>query len=555
MSYLCEKCWVPFKTQKSLEYHKNKSNIDCNKWKNVIFTCINCNYVTKGIKNIELHINKCGSHSDCNIDTSNPVGKLSEKYNKLMIENKDLKKQLEELLNIRDKYKDIEKQLIIEKTKCKLYNNILENNTNIKIDDLVTETDNNINIINPTDALKIFIYENFENKPDFTLLHRDKEDNSKELCKEEKKKKKQKFRPIKTATEIIINDDIIEKQQHSNEELEQIVQKYTSLQPSIENINDVFKQYLTQIKENKNYTKILHSLQNDRFKIFKLCNLDDYKDLLANQIQELENVFRTKGYSDRKIQTIILKNLSPLETRLLFYSNYYKIELDTDEIEIVKEMLQIQNCEVNTYIPFDINNLTSKLMNYSIVLFPLDKLLEIYLSNRFGYHNIIFVPLPKNSSDDPYSFYILDNVSNQVKKWKMDCRLENLIADLKEKVLPYMVSLFRKLYFDIFNDNEFRSNYTNFCPLLQYDCEQLLSNIVKLFNQKEFSKNVKKIIKDKFVYNPNDNDKFNLLSDDPLQKKRLLDQEVDLVDVIRLLFTGISSQDAVDLLREKNLMI
>ena len=137
----------------------------------------------------------------------------------------------------------------------------------------------------------------------------------------------------------------------------------------------------------------------------------------------------------------------------------------------------------------------------------------------------------------------------------MDCRLENLIADLKEKVLPYMVSLFRKLYFDIFNDNEFRSNYTNFCPLLQYDCEQLLSNIVKLFNQKEFSKNVKKIIKDKFVYNPNDNDKFNLLSDDPLQKKRLLDQEVDLVDVIRLLFTGISSQDAVDLLREKNLMI
>ena len=46
------------------------------------------------------------------------------------------------------------------------------------------------------------------------------------------------------------------------------------------------------------------------------------------------------------------------------------------------------------------------------------------------------------------------------------------------------------------------------------------------------------------MYNPTINDKFNLLTDDPLQKKRLKEQDdVDLVDIVRLLFTGISSED------------
>ena len=62
----------------------------------------------------------------------------------------------------------------------------------------------------------------------------------------------------------------------------------------------------------------------------------------------------------------------------------------------------------------------------------------------------------------------------------MDCRLENLIIELNRKILPYMISLFRKLYKDVFNDNEFRSNYTTFYSLTQYDYRTSLTKYYKV---------------------------------------------------------------------------
>ena len=552
MAHFCNDCWISYKSQKFLELHKNISDPDlnCNKWKNIIFTCTSCNFVTRGIKNIESHIKNCKTE---NIINNNQISKLSEKYNSLLLDNKNMYKKLNDFENIKNKLKDIERKLLIENTKSKIYHNLVESNTSLKVNDIISEKEESLHIHNPTDKFKIFIYENFENKNEFSLIHKDSKI---PINIQEEKHKKLKYRPIKKGTEIIINNEAIAEQQNDNEKLEQLLIKHESSQPSLENINEVFNHCLTQVKELKNYTKILKILQVERTKIFNLCNLESYKDILSKQIQEIENIFRTKKYTEKKIQSIILKSLTSLETRLLSYSKYYQIDLDTDDIEKVQEMLLIQNSELNNYIPFDLSSLTSKFMNYSIVLFPLEKLLEIYLSNRFGYNTLVYVPLPKNTEDDPFSFYILEKDEVKIKKWKMDCRLENLINELHKKILPYMISLFRKLYNDVYNDNEFRSNYSNFCSLTEYDCELLLYNIVKIYDQVNFSKNIKNMIKKKFIYNPKENDKFNLSTDDVMQKKRLneQEQEIDLVDVIRLLFNGISSKESVDLLRNKNLL-
>ena len=68
---------------------------------------------------------------------------------------------------------------------------------------------------------------------------------------------------------------------------------------------------------------------------------------------------------------------------------FLKTLLALQILQDLQEMLLIQNSELNNYIPFDLSSLTSKFMNYSIVLFPLEKLLEIYLSNRFGYNTLV----------------------------------------------------------------------------------------------------------------------------------------------------------------------
>jgi hypothetical protein len=160
--------------------------------------------------------------------------------------------------------------------------------------------------------------------------------------------------------------------------------------------------------------------------------------------------------------------------------------------------------------------------------------------------------MPKNTEDDPYSFYVLDKVSKEKRYWKMDCRLEDLSGNLSYNILPYMIGMFRKLYRDVFGDNDFRSDFSRKCQLTECDCEQLLQNIILVGQPKEFYNIVRSIVKNKATYMPTENDKFNLYGDDALQRKRFHEKEdVDIVDIIKQLFDDISSEEAVDFYRSR----
>ena len=61
------------------------------------------------------------------------------------------------------------------------------------------------------------------------------------------------------------------------------------------------------------------------------------------------------------------------------------------------------------------------------------------------------------------------------------------------------------------------------------------------------------IVKEKSTLIPTENDKVNLTSDDALQRKRFQRrEESDVIDIIKGLFDGISSEDAVDLYRSRS---
>jgi hypothetical protein len=134
----------------------------------------------------------------------------------------------------------------------------------------------------------------------------------------------------------------------------------------------------------------------------------------------------------------------------------------------------------------------------------------------------------------------------------MDCRLEDLSFSIIANVLPYMINMFKKLYRDVFGDNDFRKDFTQKCQMTECDCEQLLQNIIILGQPKEFYNFVRTIVKNKATYMPTENDKFNLYGDDSLQRKRFHDkEEIDLVDIIKQLFDDITSEQAVDFYRSR----
>jgi hypothetical protein len=281
-------------------------------------------------------------------------------------------------------------------------------------------------------------------------------------------------------------------------------------------------------------------------------SLASYKNLLSEQIRMMESIFREKNYTEKKSSTIISNGLTALESRLLSYGSYTQTHIEIDEIQKLEISLELEKYSPKEYVQYDSVAFVNYFHNYGLVLFSLKKNLERYLFNRYDFWNVVYLQLPKNTKDDPYSFYILERVTKEKRYWKMDCRLEDLSSNLISSILPIMVGMFRKLYKDVFGDNDFRNDFSSKCQITECDCEQLLQNIILISKPKEFYNLVREMVVNKATYIPTENDKFNLYGDDSLQRKRFHDKEdVDLVDIIKQLFDDITSVQAVDFYRSR----
>ena len=161
-TFICTLCFSSFKTKTYLNKHKN-SSLYCQTYKDVIFTCSKCNYTTIGIKNINIHMKKCESEKtlehEFKVDKTEILNKrIIELEDELVIKN-DLLTKIEILNNriteleneIILNNKKFENTLKFELIKNKVYCSIIEQKLNIKLDNVIEEKDNNINIYNISD--------------------------------------------------------------------------------------------------------------------------------------------------------------------------------------------------------------------------------------------------------------------------------------------------------------------------------------------------------------------------------------------------------------------
>jgi len=511
----------------------------------LIFTCSKCLFSNKDENIIKSHIKKCNGT--------------------MMFEPEQIKRSIEQ-------EEQLKTHLRLERFKNKLYSNLIENNTNIKLSNILTEEEDGIHVWTTAGVTQIYIHEisageGFivkEIQPEFSTINqltvtknnlpkrsrkRDQTTEAIDTVEDAFKSKKQSYRSVKTCLNLIeeaSNDEKLNKISLIDSKNEKQLHQFSDLKTAIKNFEDFF----VTLKKNRVYTKTLQDLARSRMNVFPRMSLAAYQNLINEHIRKLEDIFKEKDYTDKKSTSIISKGLSPLESRLTYYVNYTQLHLEIDEIQKLDIVLDLEIEFPKEYVPYDSIKFFNCFYNYGLVLFPIEKTLKRYLFNRYDFWNIIYLPLPKNTKEDPYSFYILDKVVKEKRYWKMDCRLEDLSSSIISNVLPYMISMFKKLYRDVFGDNDFRSDFTQKCQLTECDCEQLIQNIIIIGQPKEFYNFVRTIVKNKATYIPTENDKFNLYGDDSLQRKRFHEKEdVDLVDIIKQLFDDISSEQAVDFYR------
>ena len=427
----------------------------------------------------------------------------------------DYENKIQKLNNTISKLKTIKKIL---EFKMSFYSEIIKNNTNINITDLIKEKDDGLHIYNYEKGnIPVFVH-NYING-----------DEVEEIPKEYSIKIKKHTQDKKPVFRSFVEKEklICENPKEEQDKIKKVEEKFQEIiienfDVSKKEISSNIEKIMDEIKKCRVIKKsYLASIQENRCKLLGKLNLEDYIAAIKLDTNKLKSILNEKKIIDKKIISNLTASLSPLEQRLICYDKYYDSSLIPEEIQKLKLALQINMSYDKRYIPFLYSYLTERLHNYGISIFPVKEILEIVLVNPFKFSNVIYLNINKETDkDDPYTFYILENIKDDGKRnWKMNNRLIDFSKQLSDIIKTYCVQLFRKIYFTVFNDNIYRDDYMGKAIIFQQDCEQLLHNLIFISNQKSFCNFVRNLISKNHCIESTALDKFNFKSDDSTAKK------------------------------------
>ena len=425
----------------------------------------------------------------------------------------------------------LEEKLKIEKLKSSIYRKIIEANTNIIIPD-----DNEEDIMEQFNNLqKLFKTEIVE-----------------KIQIQEENDKKTSYKIFKNME--LVDEPSIDEQNNKISEIDKNINDIAGF--TLNDANKIFEESFRDIEKNKIYTKTLEQIKHTRLKIVGI-NVDEYYNLIKEHMERLTKIFQDKGLSEKTIMKNITTSLSSLEMRIVSYPPYINTELVIDELTKYKKCIMYSINFPKKYIPFNYDEIFKTFFNHGTILSTLRDCIERNLINVYGFTNLVYIQIPKSTDNDPFSFYHLKKIENKKRYWNMDCRLEDLSNKFIDNIRPYLIDMFRKIYFDVFCDNDYRENFLSKMAKVELDVKQIIQNICLLCNPKKFNKFLRNIIKDKATYKVTANDIKNLSSDDSTQRRRFENEKekIDPVEIIKLLFDNISSEEAVDYYRSINIFV
>jgi hypothetical protein len=466
--------------------------------------------------------------------------KIAKDRDELVAKNAELQTQVDEL---KQQLGDLQPQLRWERLQKAIFAHIVRNNTDIPIDNMIEQAEDGIHVYNYEGGnLPVIIHSELKGK----------KGKKKKYNLGRTKKIKKVYRTVKNKIDLVEEKpELVEEQvKHVDEVLEEEREQFESKDIILANIEELFE----TVQNSRIYSKSLEKMRSIRGQLLGQLSITEYTELVQSHLKRLKNIIKEKDFKGKKLRKVVTKALSPLDMRLTFYGEFYNTTLDVDERHTLKIALDINTPHPKEYLPFDKHKLFEQFHNYSIALFPLKELIQRILINRYGFHNVIYLPMPKSSDTDPYSFYSLDAVSKGVRQWKMESRMEEFCLDFADNVRGYCISLFRKIYLSVFNDNEYREDFTNHGQIMNEDVEQLIQNIQLLSQPIDFRCMMKEMIKTNATIQPTDFDKCHLTGDDQLQQRSMKDEvenDDELGNASIQMFDNVNNTNALSFWRDR----
>lgn len=270
--------------------------------------------------------------------------------------------------------------------------------------------------------------------------------------------------------------------------------------------------HIESIDTAKNYIQLLERARANREHLLSKVEIQDYISELKKNVLDTIEKLKARGLDEKKINNLIRNNfLRPIDSKLLLDYKYENIILTHEDINYLRDSNKIRY-GYKKYKVFNREKFINSFLNYTISIFNIEDMIKSIVNNN--YCNIKYIPQKTSKMDDPFSFYYIQKIDDKIH-WQMDCRLLSISNDLRFSCIEYCINLFRKIYNDIFHDNDYRYNFERDKEILEYECMHLLKNIKILSSELSFNKLFQKILIDGPTESPNhDKFKYNLKGDD-----------------------------------------
>jgi hypothetical protein len=415
--------------------------------------------------------------------------------------------------------------LHIEKFKSNFFSKLLETKFGFNVDDMIKITNDGIHIYDYPDNPEVFVHQNNINDQTITLdvFREVNTDNKEPPILHIGKLKQTTFKSISKIDEEDPQEQ--EKKVQQTEQNFDIILKEHNMDASYTDTIKEIDLLFAEISKVRIFRQQLSKISEKRLKLIATLPLKEYIVLINSHLDKLKTILVNKNTDLKKIHESQALFLLPLEKRLLFFPKYYNTELSIEEYQKFGIALKVNMKYPSRYIPFNYAETYHNLYNYGLAIFPIKENIIRTLVNPSSFHTIIYLKKESDTSD-LFRFYLLDKIDDTGRRcWRMDCRLVDFAHILGENLLNYCILLFRRIYFDVFNDNVYREDYKNGAVILRIDVEQLFSNIILLSKQDEFRDLLREIIVTNCTIKPSKLDKFNLTADDRMSKK-MIEQEV-----------------------------
>lgn len=454
---------------------------------------------------------------------------------------------------------DLRVKLELEKYKTRLYESLFKKMGNFPIDFLIDNTEVKIGWKNsiPVSVLN----EHIEKHPSIKMPTRPKTTEKRKRGRSSERDTKEKvvFRTAKASLLTQVppqkEEEMINKAKITLTEMEE---QY-GFNISISEIRTVLQSILTEIKSPripaKKLKENMEKIRLNQTKLLGKLKLDEYITELKTNLTSIEQSLTRKG--PEILQTNLSIALSPLDQRFLFFGKYYDTEISPDDFERFQHALFYTANHPTRYIKFSMAILYSQFENYGSVIFDLRSILKRIFVNINGFNSIVYVQQGKSTTDDPFTFYRLDEIGTKgERKWKMENRLYEFCAEHQPRLLRFLVDTFRKIYFTVFNDNNYRPDYRSKAYIFQMDCDQLIVNLFYIANINKFSGLMRRIVKKYCTLVPTNLDKFDYLIDetDIRHKNGKPFDDSTNFEILFKLFDTITKEECIEFLESRNLI-